>query len=499
LADTDNRFDGEINSADRFNDPLDDSLALVGWWPASILSGGPEDPEDTPEGWAPLVEKGTEQTHILDAIEDPVAETAAVRFREDRKEAEFEEKLDKLNESELSEGELAALAALDAALGEGADVEDALSIAIAAAENYLNPSSQNRDFQQRREGLADRNDRREDTIETATRPETDNTENLFSPPPSQSSIPNLETEIPEAAFGADPVFGFGFDFKVSQKVEPDKDSFTARRDTETVTNSDTSVAVTEEFGGITDAMDMIIGSSESDIISALAGNDHVYGDRPTNLDEAIHTDASPLTTPEFSSTGGDDTLSGNDGDDQVWGGAGSDILNGNDGADKLYGNAGGDNLFGYADDDVLVGGQGNDELTGGAGADEFQFAEGAGADNAARIEDLGTDVLQDFNIAEGDMFGLSDETFGFGDTGNLVDGDTYFETGVLNLNGTPVDISSGDTGPAIVAADQTGGTGVDLYYTEDPSQMTSANSYQIADAVGVSIADLDMHDFNLRS
>ena len=255
MADTGIRFDGETNPTDHFVDPMDDSLALVGWWPASILSGGPEDPEDVPEGWAPLVEKGTEQTHILDTIEDPVAESAAVRFREDRKEAELEEKLEKLSGSELSEGELAALAALDAALGEGADVEDALSIAIAAAENYLNPSSQNRDFQQRRAGTVDRADRRDDTIETATRAEIAEPENIFtSPPGSQNRILNLATEIPAAAFGADPVFGFGFDFNVSQKAGAEKDNFSARRETETVASIDTTVSPAEDFGGITDAI-----------------------------------------------------------------------------------------------------------------------------------------------------------------------------------------------------------------------------------------------------
>jgi len=72
--------------------------------------------------------------------------------------------------------------------------------------------------------------------------------------------------------------------------------------------------------------------------------------------------------------GGDDTLSGGNGDD---------ILFGQGGADKLDGGAG---------HDLLAGGSGNDILTGGDGADVFLFHPGSGSD-----------IITDYNAAQGDV------------------------------------------------------------------------------------------------
>jgi VCBS repeat-containing protein len=91
------------------------------------------------------------------------------------------------------------------------------------------------------------------------------------------------------------------------------------------------------------------------------------------------------------------TLDGGDGDDSLVGDYGGDHLLGGNGADWLFGYAGDDLLDGGANADRLVGGSGADQLTGGSGADAFWFD--APAD--------GTDIIGDFNSAEGDKVVLS--------------------------------------------------------------------------------------------
>ena len=83
--------------------------------------------------------------------------------------------------------------------------------------------------------------------------------------------------------------------------------------------------------------------------------------------------------------GGDDTISGGSGNDALLGETGNDILNGGDGTDYLYGGA---------DNDFLQGGTGNDILFGNGGADLFIWG-GGDADGS-------TDIIKDFNLAEGD-------------------------------------------------------------------------------------------------
>ncbi|MDA1088856.1 MAG: calcium-binding protein [Proteobacteria bacterium] len=177
----------------------------------------------------------------------------------------------------------------------------------------------------------------------------------------------------------------------------------------------------------------------------------------------------------------------------------TDIL-GSDGNDTLTGTANAENIFGYAGDDVLVGGQGADTLSGGSGADQFVFEGGAGAGALAHATSLGTDVITDFSAADGDSFGLSNADFGFGSSGSLTAGADYFEFVAAGLTGTPLDASGGTAGPGIVVfGDGTGTAGVDVYYTEDASAMTTANSYQVADISGANTGDLAAADFNLRA
>ena len=187
----------------------------------------------------------------------------------------------------------------------------------------------------------------------------------------------------------------------------------------------------------------------------------------------------------------DDLVAGTDADNRI---------DGTNTADTLTGSAGADNIFGYAGDDVLAGGRGDDTLTGGAGADEFRFEGGTGADALAKASSLGTDTVTDFSALDGDTFGLSDADFGFGDAGTLTDGADYFEHAAVTLSATPLDASGGNAGPAIVVmGDGSGTNGVSVFYTDDAGAMTTDNSYQIADVEGANTGDISAGDFTLKS
>ncbi|MBI2978572.1 MAG: hypothetical protein HYY38_07085, partial [Rhodospirillales bacterium] len=80
------------------------------------------------------------------------------------------------------------------------------------------------------------------------------------------------------------------------------------------------------------------------------------------------------------------------------------------------------------------------------------------------------------------------------------DGTDYFEHAAATLSGAPLDASGGAAGPAIVGfGSGAGADGVAVYYTEDASAMTEANSYQIADVENANLSQIEAGDFNLRA
>ena len=87
------------------------------------------------------------------------------------------------------------------------------------------------------------------------------------------------------------------------------------------------------------------------------------------------------------------TFTGSDGDDYVYGMQ-------NASGETLIGGGGDDILYGYGGHDTLYGGDGYDTLYGGEGADLFVFE----ADSA--FNDI--DLIDDFNLAEGDAIDLTD-------------------------------------------------------------------------------------------
>ncbi len=435
----------------------------------------------------------------------------------------------------LVTGEAVALAAFDQAIASGADPEEALAAAISAAE-AVDPFA----F-----GLA-----------RATASSVSPDEFGFAPREQDIAEDAEDAEAEEEeiivatlgnGFNDDPIgdrlLGGGEDDTLTGSIiefdlAPTLPTFAGapfRRDDREDLVLASAVALNQIQG--TAAADFLVGTSAADAIGGLESGDYIYGELPTNFIEGTHDTGNPLTDPEFSATGGDDVISGGAGDDTIWGGAGDDSIHGdvpatsdpfdeftfslgpdgdgndeihggdgNDdirgggGADTLYGDGGNDNLFGYAGDDVLAGGPGDDALTGGTGADQFTFEDGSGAGALARAQSLGTDTITDFSVADGDSFVLADGDFGLGDSGTLSDGTNYFESAPATLSGSPLDASGGNAGPAIVILGDSSGTdGVDIYYTDDASAMTTGNSYQIADVDGVNTGDLDSGDFNLKT
>ncbi|MFN3938877.1 MAG: calcium-binding protein, partial [Gemmobacter sp.] len=100
---------------------------------------------------------------------------------------------------------------------------------------------------------------------------------------------------------------------------------------------------------------------------------------------------------------GNDELNGGNGNDTINGGFGADTVIGNDGNDVLSGGAGSDLMFGNAGNDFLNGGFGSDRMNGGTGADTFYHLG---------VADHGSDWVQDYSAAEGDLlaFGLAGAT-----------------------------------------------------------------------------------------
>lgn len=82
--------------------------------------------------------------------------------------------------------------------------------------------------------------------------------------------------------------------------------------------------------------------------------------------------------------------------ENVIGTAADDAFFGNSANNRLTGLAGNDYLGGNAGDDFLDGGAGDDQLYGGSGADTFYFGR-----------NYGVDLIQDFNVAEGDKLMFS--------------------------------------------------------------------------------------------
>lgn len=145
----------------------------------------------------------------------------------------------------------------------------------------------------------------------------------------------------------------------------------------------------------------IRGGDGADTLIVTAGNNLIYGgDSSADLRDVIY------------GGGGNDTIDAGYGNDSVSGGAGQDSLLGNFGADTLIGNDGNDTLSGGPGSDLLCGGPGSDYLNGGFGNDRLNGGTGADKFYHAGTASEGSDWIQDYHAAEGDvlLFGNSAAT-----------------------------------------------------------------------------------------
>lgn len=132
---------------------------------------------------------------------------------------------------------------------------------------------------------------------------------------------------------------------------------------------------------------IVLGLEGDDRIRAGGGKDSVFaGDGQDVVDAGVGDD-------NLSGENGNDVLLGGEGNDSLLGGGDNDWLSGGIGNDTMKGGSGKDYLFAGDGDDLIQGDAGDDVLYGGLGADGFIFQA---------LSD-GVDVVEDFNIAEGDF------------------------------------------------------------------------------------------------
>ncbi|MCU9836531.1 hypothetical protein OEZ49_02015 [Ruegeria sp. WL0004] len=165
--------------------------------------------------------------------------------------------------------------------------------------------------------------------------------------------------------------------------------------------------------------DVLNGTAGDDTILGLDGNDRLIGDTGNDsMDGGLGADtlnggdgddiiiggpgADDLRDIVYAGEGNDsvDAGAGNDlvygqgGNDTIAGGFGVDEVQGQDGDDVITGSAFSDLVFGGAGNDFVNGGFGHDRINGGTGADKFYHLG---------IFDHGSDWVQDYNAAEGDV------------------------------------------------------------------------------------------------
>lgn len=171
----------------------------------------------------------------------------------------------------------------------------------------------------------------------------------------------------------------------------------------------------------TDAGEMIRGTGFSDRILAQGGNDTVTGGDGADTinggagDDVIYGGETADDLRDFIMGGaGDDYIAGGYGNDELRGDAGNDTIVGGFGADTIIGGTGNDHLSGGAFGDVIFGGAGDDFINGGFGSDLVNGGGGADQFFHLGIADHGSDWIQDYSSAQGDVlfFGREGATAG---------------------------------------------------------------------------------------
>ncbi len=145
--------------------------------------------------------------------------------------------------------------------------------------------------------------------------------------------------------------------------------------------------------------DTIIAGGGADSIDGGTGNDSIFAG-----DGGANTVAGGDGHDTIEGGSGDESLSGGEGDDSIHGYDGADKIDGGAGSDTLYGDAGDDEISGGDGDDLIYAGDGSDRIDGGAG-DDTLYGHG-GADVFVVNADSGTNLIEDYNAADGDMIAI---------------------------------------------------------------------------------------------
>jgi hypothetical protein len=125
--------------------------------------------------------------------------------------------------------------------------------------------------------------------------------------------------------------------------------------------------------------DTLAGSAAANTICGLGGDDVIDGGRGNDVLWGDRCDFGG------GSSGGDDTLNGNDGNDELHGAGGNDRLNGGRGRDSLDGGRGADRLVGGAGKNTYRAGAGNDTVRARNGRRDAVDC-GAGRKDSAAVD-----------------------------------------------------------------------------------------------------------------
>ena len=156
--------------------------------------------------------------------------------------------------------------------------------------------------------------------------------------------------------------------------------------------------------------DTLTGGASDDTLRGDAGNDSLLGGDGVDVlvggtgDDTLTGGTSEDDLRDLIYAGeGDDLLDGGYGNDELRGDAGGDTIVGGFGVDDIFGGDGNDELTGQAWSDLIFGGAGDDFINGGFGFDRVNGGTGADRFFHLGIADHGSDWIQDYNAAEGDV------------------------------------------------------------------------------------------------
>ncbi|MFV0513765.1 MAG: calcium-binding protein [Jhaorihella sp.] len=150
-----------------------------------------------------------------------------------------------------------------------------------------------------------------------------------------------------------------------------------------------------------DGDDRLVGLGGDDTLSGGDGADTINGGDGDDLIRGGATEADKRDV--IYAGAGNDSVDGGHGNDEIFGQGGNDTLAGGFGADTVQGQDGDDVITGSAFGDIVFGGAGNDFVNGGFGHDLINGGSGADKFYHAGVEGHGSDWVQDYDAAEGDV------------------------------------------------------------------------------------------------